>query len=220
MITGLSRDELGATVSSARAALVATLKELPGERWDEPSLCEGWMVRDVVGHLLHLFDLNRKPLRAAGLVRAGMRVNRYLDTEARRRAARCTPSELLNRLGRATFERTIVWKLYPWPEYVLVELVVHAQDIRRPLDIDVRPDPSHLRTVADVFARPIRRTDPFRTRLPAVRFEATDENWATGDGPIVRGPLEAIVVTLAGRRDALRELAGDGVGLIEQRLER
>lgn len=217
MIDGLSRTELGAEVAAARRALVSTLGDVGVDRWDAQTLCDGWMVRDVVGHLLHLYDLNRRPLPDAGLVRARLRINRYLATQARNRSAGRAPRDLIDALAAARFERTLVWKLYPWPEYVLVELVVHTQDIRRPLGIEVRPEPAHLRIAADVFARPPRRIDPFRTRLPATRFEATDVDWASGDGPLVRGPLEAIVMTLAGRRDALRDLAGDGVAQLSQR---
>jgi uncharacterized protein (TIGR03083 family) len=214
MIEGLSRDEMGAEVANARRALVSTLEALPVDRWDAPSLCAGWSIRDVVAHVLHLFALNRNPLAGAGLVRDGLRVNRYLAAEARRRAAGRSPPELIDALSRAAFERTIVWKVYPWPEFVLVELIVHSQDIRRPLGVDVPPDPAHPMICAEVFGRPVRRFDPFRARLPAVRFEATDAEWSSGDGPVARGPLEAVVMTLAGRRAALRDLTGPGVALL------
>ena len=218
MIDGLSRRQLGAEVAAARRALLSTLEDLEAGRWDAPSLCDGWMVRDVVAHVLHLHDLNRQPLLGAGLVRAGFRVNRYLAAEARRRAAGRAPRDLIDALADAAFEKTIVWKVYPWPEYVLVELVVHTQDIRRPLGIDTPPGAAHLRIAADVHARPPRRLDPVRTRLPATRFEATDTDWTSGEGPLVRGPLEAIVMALAGRRDALTELVGEGVAPLVRRL--
>jgi uncharacterized protein (TIGR03083 family) len=38
-------------IKGTYAALADLLKALPVERWDPPSLCEGWRVREVVAHL-------------------------------------------------------------------------------------------------------------------------------------------------------------------------
>ena len=40
-----------------RDSLVNTLKSLTPQQWDAPSLCEGWRVRDVVGHLVTGFQM-------------------------------------------------------------------------------------------------------------------------------------------------------------------
>lgn len=212
-----SRAALAAEITEARRSLIATLASLRPEDWEAPSLCAGWRVRDVVGHLLHQFSLLRAPYPRAGLVRAGFRVNRFLAAEARRHASDRGPSDLLAALERAEYERTRVWKLYPWPAFSLAEFVIHTQDIRRSLGIVDKPTARQLVAVAGVMARPV-RFDPFRRRLPATRFEATDLVWSYGEGPEVRGPLEAIVMVLAGRGQALRELSGEGVARLQEAL--
>jgi hypothetical protein len=46
-----------------------------------------------------------------------------------------------------------------------------------------------------------------------------DSDWALGDGPKVECPLEALVLAMAGRSDALDELAGDGLPTLQHRTE-
>ena len=177
-------------------------------------MCSDWAVRDVVGHLIHEYDIYRAPHRLFGLVRFGLRVNRYLSEEACRVAAGRPITDLISALEAAEFEQTRVWKRYTFPVYALSEFVIHAQDIRRPLGIGDKPSISQLKITADVFVRPP-RGNPFArifaTKLPPTRFEATDTDWASGDGPTARGPLEAIAMVLAGRGQALDDLTGDGV---------
>jgi len=43
-----------------------------------------------------------------------------------------------------------------------------------------------------------------------VTLTATDIDWSLGSGPEAAGPREAILMTLAGRVEALSELSGDG----------
>lgn len=148
-------------------------------------------------------------------------MNRWLAEEARRLASKRTNPALVDGMRSAEFEKTIYWRTTPWPQFALTELVVHSQDIRRPLGIAETPSTAHLVTAADVFARPsgfnpLRRV--FQRRLPPTRFEASDHIWSHGDGPVARGPLEAIVMVLAGRPDALRDLSGDGVPQLEHAL--
>jgi uncharacterized protein (TIGR03083 family) len=215
------RSELADGIARARDTLIPTLESLGEDDWRTPSLCEGWTVRDVVGHLLHQHVVYRTPHRLLSLIRAGGRVNRWLAEEAHLLASKLTDAELIDDMRSAKFEKTIYWRTTPWPQFALTELVVHSQDIRRPLGIVDAPSMAHLVTTADVFAgpsgfNPLRRV--FQRRLPSTRFEATDHSWSHGDGPLARGPLEAIVMVLAGRPEALRDLSGDGVAQLEHAL--
>ena len=214
----MTREVLAAEIQGARQALVSTLQRLQPVEWDAPSLCELWSVGDVVGHIVHQYGLYKAPYRSAlAFAGAGLRVNRFLATEAKRVSAGRSPDDLVAAVEEARYEQTLLWKIYPWPQFALTEFVVHAQDIRRALSISEVPSESQIAIAARVFARPA-RANPFRTKLPAVRFEATDADWAYGDGPIARGPLEAIVMVLAGRAQAVNDLSGAGVALLRQAL--
>ena len=213
------RAVLAREIAEARRSLVSTLESLRPGDWEAPSLCSEWAVRDVVAHLIHEYELYRAPYLLFGLLRHGFRVNRYLSAEARRLASSRPIADLTAELEGAEFEQTRVWKRYTWPVFALSEFVIHAQDIRRPLAITDKPSINQLRIVADVFARPP-RTNPFTgvfmTKLPKTRFEATDADWSFGEGSVVRGSLEAIVMVLAGRGQALTGLSGEGVDRLRE----
>lgn len=217
MSAQMTKTELGAAVASARESLAETLDSLDEQDWDRSSLCAEWAVRDVVGHLLHQYEIYRSPHPRLSLLRAGMRVNRFLADEAIRRARGRPGAQLLADLRSAEYERTLFWRAYPGRHFALSEYVIHAQDIRRPLGRPEKPALAHLQYIADIFAKPA-RLNPFRPTLPPTRFEATDADWTSGQGLIARGPLEAIVMVLAGRGHALSDLEGDGVGALANAL--
>ncbi len=184
-------------------------------------MCGDWAVRDVVGHLIHQYRIYRAPYRLIGLVRYGFRVNRYLSGEACRLVAGRPIDELISDLEAAEFEQTRIWKRFTSPIFALSELGIHAQDIRRPLGISEKPGIAQLKITVDNIVRP-QRGNPFvrifLPKLPDTRFEATDSDWASGDGPIARGTLEAIAMVLSGRGQALGELSGEGVDRLRAKL--
>jgi hypothetical protein len=51
-----------------------------------------------------------------------------------------------------------------------------------------------------------------------VRLIATDSDWSYGKGPEVRGPGEALLMVMAGRPAALRDLEGAGTSTLVARL--
>ncbi len=52
----------------------------------------------------------------------------------------------------------------------------------------------------------------------SVRVVATDLDWSSGRGPEARGPAEAVLMCLAGRRGAARDLTGPGADVLARRL--
>ncbi|MBO0856213.1 MAG: maleylpyruvate isomerase family mycothiol-dependent enzyme, partial [Nocardia sp.] len=62
-IRGMLNDE--------RADLIAVLHDLSADEWEAPSLCDGWRVRDVVGHLLY----DEISLPAYGRIALRLRLN-------------------------------------------------------------------------------------------------------------------------------------------------
>lgn len=98
----------------------------------------------------------------------------------------------------------------------LVDAVIHHQDMRRPLDM-----PRQIPAERLLCALPFAVTAPplrgfWHTR--GVRLIATDLDWSRGKGPEARGPGEALLMVMAGRRGVARELSGPGATILEQRL--
>lgn len=193
--------DLRAAAHIERVHLLETISQLRPEQWDEPSLCDRWRVRDVIGHLLSI-DRSYRRLHAPGVVgavRAGFRVNRYLEADARRHAQ---GPDLA-----AEFERIVQPPWHPLPVILLSETIIHGQDIRRPLGVAHTFDPEHLGAIASFLSRRPLVTRMFlRSSIRGRTLIATDADWRHGTGPEVHAPLETIVMALAGRRGAMDEL--------------
>jgi len=111
-------------------ALATDLKELSAEQWHTPSLCEGWDVEQVLAHLVATSKLTAANF-VWQLARAGFRVNvateRGIAAERRGGSAGLLASlGELERSTKAPFGPKLSW---------LAELLIHGEDIRRPLGI-------------------------------------------------------------------------------------
>lgn len=47
----MNEDEIWAAIDSARGRTADLLERLSDDEWAQPSLCDGWAVRDVAAHL-------------------------------------------------------------------------------------------------------------------------------------------------------------------------
>jgi uncharacterized protein (TIGR03083 family) len=195
----VNRREILAALPDERDQLVADLRTIAPADWEHPSLCDGWAVRDVVGHLLRVWTTWQYGLPViAGLVRYGFRPNVWIQRDARRRAARRSPESLIADLAASRSETTFGARFHPMRGISLAEWVVHGQDIRRPLGIPPAFSTERLIAVADTLTGHL----PYplgRARRSPTRYEATDAAWSWGTGEVVRAPLEEIVMRLAGR---------------------
>ena len=201
-----------ALVADERRQVADLVESLTAEQLATPSLCGEWTVKEVAGHLLAAVTTPvwRFLLLTA---RSGFNVHRASAELSRQVASRPT-AELAAELRRhAGFRSRSIGPLAP-----LTDVQVHAQDIRRPLGLPAALRPERLRPSLDflVSGRAFGFTP--RRRPAGLRFEATDVGWAWGDGPLVRGAGEAVLLALAGRPVALAELDGDGVAVLRDRL--
>jgi uncharacterized protein (TIGR03083 family) len=213
----VKRREALAAAREARIQLVSDLRALDEADWDAPSLCADWAVRDVIAHMIRLDAFYHRVDRSIlQVVRFGG-LNRFLFEDARRWAVGRAPRELIDAFEATRYETRIVQRYHVWATFPLTEIVIHGQDIRRPLGIQHGLPDNHLVTVADHLRRRIRRPWGSWTKVGGVRFVASDADWTSGRGPEARGPIEAIIMTLAGRLSALRDLAGEGVALLAER---
>ena len=124
-----------------------------------------------------------------------------------------TPAETLDRFRAVATNRTSVsGHTAAW----LGEVVVHAQDVRRPLGIDRTPSVDALTAVAEFFvSRDF--TVNSRRAVAGLRLEATDGPFGHGDGSLVRGSTVALVTAMAGRAAYCDDLEGPGVATLRGR---
>ena len=98
----------------------------------------------------------------------------------------------------------------------LGELIVHQQDVRRPLGLTRVIAPDRLAWALSYSVSPYGGSyvglgcgSYKRTRN--LHLIAPDIGWSGGQGLQIRGPGEAILMAINGRGDALNDLEGPGV---------
>lgn len=193
-----------------RLALAEMLASLSADQWTAQSQCDDWTVRDVAAHVA------MSPLRLSRLLPAMVRhrFSLHRANSALAREDRRAPRELVQALrDRADLRAT-----FPMGtgEDLLADIVLHAQDIRRPLGLPCGSSQDALRAAADRLAstgRPAAAT----TRAKGLHLVATDIEWWQGEGDQVRGPLPALIEALGGRRAAFTDLSGPGVDVLAKR---
>jgi uncharacterized protein (TIGR03083 family) len=190
----------------------ALLARLPVAAWDEPSLCDGWRVRDVVGHI-ELGHTRPLPGITVDLIRYRFDVPRGSRELSIAWGTDHRPAELLEIWQRDLVEghtRRGISRFVKWRDG-FVDHLIHHQDIRRALHRPREIPEPRLRAALDALPQIHSPIFDTRDKVRPVRLVATDLDWSHGEGPSVEGPGEALVMAVAGRPSAYAELSGAGV---------
>ena len=200
-------------IEAARRSLAALLEGLSPAQWEAPSLCSEWRVRDVAAHVA------MTPAGApstweivSGVVRARGDLWGFGRDVARGWGADRTQADVVAILDREAASRRM--PVVTTTANILLDVLVHSQDIAVPLDID-HPVPTDAGLAA--FHRIWSMGWPFhaRKRLAGVTLAASDADVRMDVGPEVRGPLAALLLLTTGRAAAARaQLEGPGLALL------
>ena len=190
----LSDEELQPLVADELSGLADLLETLPEGRWDVPSLCAGWRVREVVAHMTMAARYDQNAFMAE-LAACDHDFNRLSDTIAARDAELPT-SELVTNLRSKTMRH---WTP-PGGGYrgALNHAVIHGLDITVPLGRPRRPTDPTLVVVLDDLTRGGVHAH-FGTDISKHAFRATDIDWSYGTGPVLSGPASDIALHLCQR---------------------
>jgi uncharacterized protein (TIGR03083 family) len=207
----MKSEEIWKYIHAERAQLAETLTGLSAEQWASPSWCTGWAVRDTVGHVVAAAEQTPANFYKE-LLAAGFRFNVFTERGAKRLGV-LNPDELIRRLR----ERTSTTNHPPAPVMAMLgEIVVHGEDIRRPLGLVHQAPGAALVALADSWKKSNLLIGAKR-RIAGLRLRATDAHWAHGDGPEVAGPLSSLVLAMTGRKGAHDALTGDGLATLADR---
>lgn len=200
------------SVHEQRHLLAHELGNLPPEQWETPSLCAGLSVREVLAHLTVSGALN--PLQwFAGVARCRFDFDAQVDLQLRRQLG-ANPEETLARFQDVAGSTTKP----PLPVVaVLGEVLVHGEDIRRPLGITTTPPAALSMAVAKYYLGSDLML-PGRTRAKGLHFAAVDSPLDHGDGALIAGPTLSLVMALTGRSSHLEDLHGPGVAVLRSRI--
>jgi uncharacterized protein (TIGR03083 family) len=198
-------------IHAERAALAETLGGLSEDQWDAASWCEGWSVRETTGHIVAAAE--QTPVNFyKELISAGFKFNVFTERGAKRLGA-LRPDELVRRLHA----RTSTTNHPPAPVMAMLgEIIVHGQDIRRPLGLEHRAPEAAMVAVADSWKNSNLLIGAKR-RIAGLRLRASDCSWVHGDGPEVAGPLQSLILGMTGRKAAHADLTGDGLAVLARR---
>ncbi len=201
----MNKPDTWAAIHAQRAALATDLHVLTEDEWKTQSLCEAWSVEETLAHLT-AGALETRWRWLASVLRARFdfdkhnrrRINEHIGTK---------PQTTLEYFRDAIRSNTAPsGHHWAW----LGEIVIHGEDIRRPLGIATATPPDVAGEVARHFA--IKNfTVPSKTHVAGLRLNATDSDFQHGEGPEVAGPALSLLMAMAGRASHLEDLKGSGV---------
>ncbi|MGC4115700.1 MAG: maleylpyruvate isomerase family mycothiol-dependent enzyme [Myxococcales bacterium] len=199
-------------IAEERRALADLISGLSEEQLRTPSLVPTWTVRDVAAHLVLSVDSSIGAFIWAALKYRSL--EKAVDNLTWERAKQPVP-ELVELLRRKATNR--MTPPGAGSEAPLTEVVVHGLDLRRPLGLRRELGEDVLRTVLGVLFDTPARAYLKRHWRDGLRYEATDFAWSRGEGPVLKGPAESLILAVTGRVPALADLTGDGVAVLRQR---
>ena len=198
-------------VHAERASLGEFLETLTPDQWTAPTWCDKWNVQEVVAHLTAAGNITA-PHFFAGFVKTGFNFDKFVDGDLRNFSSGA-PADV-----KACYDAIITSnRKPPGPAYVaLGEVMVHGEDIRRSLGARGDHPAEHLVTLAELYKKtggPLRA----KKRVDGLKLQATDVDWATGEGPEVKGPCMSLILGMVGRVGALDDCDGPGVQTLRAR---
>ena len=207
----MAKADVWPMIHGERKALAADLEALTDEQWETPSLCGDWTVRDALAHMTATAKIS-PPQFFTKIITSGFSLKNVQSKDiATERGG--SPAETL-----ARFQAEVNSSKHPpgptdtW----LGEVIVHSEDIRRPLGVKHEYACDAVVRVAD-FYKGSNLVIGAKKRIAGLRLQATDTDWVHGEGPEVSGPIVALVMAMTGRKAAIGDLSGEGVATLQAR---
>ena len=193
------------------------MSEVEESDWDRASTCEGFRVRDVVGHLTVSRHLSTGAVLGA-LVRQRGDLAAVADRASVREGGRPV-GELLALLDEAAARPRWrgVSRIQRWPA-MLGDVATHQEDLRWSLRRRrTSPSPRADQVLDTVLGLRGLESWGADARAEGLTLHATDTGWRHGRGPEVHGTADVLLMALGGRRAAAEHLTGDGAELLAAR---
>jgi uncharacterized protein (TIGR03083 family) len=198
-------DTIRDMIAAQRAELAEVLADLPAPSWDEPTLCAGWRVREVVAHITMPFRFSGRRF-ALELARSRGRFNEMANRVARRDAAAMSPGDLTGAVRSNTGHP---WKP-PGGGYTgaLAHDLIHGLDITVPLGL-ARPVPEERLQLVLPGSLADRSVKFFGVDLDGIELRAQDMDWTLGSGVPLTGAAVDLLLVLCGRTLPAGRLTGE-----------
>ncbi len=201
-------------IADERRLLASLALTLTDAQLRTPSLVPTWSVHDTLAHLTSPLSISGWRFLVAVLSSGGF--ERGVDKIVRELAKQ--PASVLAARLRDQAENRFA-PPGAGPRAPLTDLIVHGLDIRRPLGIPRElPEPLTRMALDFLTGEPSRAFGFTKKKWKAgLRFEATNLDWAAGEGAVLRGHSDDLLLAICGRRQALAGLQGEGVATLSAR---
>ena len=203
--------DLWDVVAGERGALAADLERLDEAQWGARSLCEDWTVRRVVGHMTATANLTPFTFFTS-FAGSGFSFEKFANKEIDKRLGADNDATLEQFKAAQNSTKSPPGPKLSW----LGEVIVHAEDIRRPLGIRHEYPIDSVREVAD-FYKGSNTLIGTKSRIAGLSLRATDTTWSHGEGEEVSGPMVSLLMAMTGRSEACVDLSGPGVATLQSR---
>lgn len=203
-------------IVAERRRLADALADLSPGEWAQPSLCGAWSNHEVAAHLNVPFCTSSWGFLVAMVKARGNfdQVNERLATDLAREMG---PKACVEGLRANATNR---WTPPGYgPEAPLTDVLVHGEDILRPLGRSLQVSEHSLSAVLHFMTS--RKADRgFGViSIDDVHFEPTDVDVSIGHGgQVVTGPAMSMIGVLLRRRTFLDDLSGPGADLLRTRV--
>jgi uncharacterized protein (TIGR03083 family) len=195
-------DDIRDMIAAERGALAELLAGLPAEQWQEPSLCAGWRVMEVVAHITMPFRYSARRF-VVEMAKSRGKFTVMSDRVARRDAGALSTAQLTAAVADNVRHP---WKP-PGGGYLgaLTHDIIHGLDITLPLGIERRVPADRLGAILPSLTT----LRYFGVDLSGVELHATDIPWSFGSGSPVTGTAQDLALVLCGRRLPPGRLTGE-----------
>ena len=202
-----------AAITRERLSLAEMFSGLDAKQLATPSLCEGWTVQDVAAHLTLGFNVSGPKFAWQALIEP-LSFSKAMDRLTRehgRRPIEGIVAQLRDQAGNRRHPPGM-------PIAPLVDLLVHGEDVRRPLGLKAAIPFNHTAAAMSFVTggRAVGFTPA--SRLRGLQFVATDGDRSWGRRQVVHGPVMSLLLSALGRRVALAELGG-AVQVLRDRID-
>jgi uncharacterized protein (TIGR03083 family) len=201
---------------------LATLgRSLSPDQWQAPSLCEGWRVCDVYGHMTYGGVTPMRKVLPILLFKHRGNLNRGSGVESVRYANEHRQHTVIAEFVRSSNHPVGIGKVIK-PADLHMDHIVHELDIRRPLGLASEWSDGDLHAALDGAVRAKGPLIAPAKIAKGLRLVATDLEWSYGpdEAPEVAGPAESLLLALCGRPAGLTDLQGAGVAELSARIKR
>jgi uncharacterized protein (TIGR03083 family) len=207
--------DVWSTIAAERGALADDLANLTAAQWETQSLCTQWSVCDMVAHMSSTASMSPAKF-FVGMAKAGFNFDKFTGSGVDKHRGPDPAATLDEFRGLQNSTSAPPGPKTSW----LGEVVVHGEDVRRPLGISHTYPPEAVREVID-FYKGSNLIVGSKKRIAGLAFNATDDDWQHGQGDpnavLVEGPLLSLLLAMTGRGCACDDLAGPGVQTLRSR---